>query len=169
MKRINPTTGKPFKRGDIGLNGKIFWQRRLKSKLQNGFFAETWYTPERYEQVYRDNLKRLTLFAKQNPEIVNKRARKWAALNRDKKNQNWQRYRASKTQRTPKWLAKKHFAEIEEFYTIAKMFQIYTGESYHVDHVVPLKGKNVSGLHVPWNLTVIPAKENCRKFNKYDS
>jgi hypothetical protein len=64
---------------------------------------------------------------------------------------------------TPKWLTFIHRALIEEFYEIAAARTMQTGVEHHVDHVVPIKGKQVSGLTVPWNLQVLTAQNNLRK------
>lgn len=77
--------------------------------------------------------------------------------------------RALLLQRTPKWLSEQHKDEIKQFYIDAADCQWLSSEPLHVDHIVPLKGKNVSGLHVPWNLRVILRSDNCKKSNKYES
>jgi hypothetical protein len=69
-------------------------------------------------------------------------------------------------QATPPWLTKLHWQEIESIYSLARDCQITSGQMYHVDHILPLKGKNVCGLHVPWNLQVLPADINQSKRNK---
>jgi hypothetical protein len=74
--------------------------------------------------------------------------------------------RAMKINATPAWLTKEDHVQIQELYEIAQAFKLYTGQQYHVDHIVPLQGKNVCGLHVPWNLQVLEASENIRKSNK---
>ena len=73
-------------------------------------------------------------------------------------------YRVKKIQATMAWANMKL---IEEFYAEARRLEEVTGIKFHVDHVVPLKGKNVSGLHVESNLQIIPAHVNLRKSNTY--
>jgi len=58
-------------------------------------------------------------------------------------------------------------AAIIEIYKKCKEISMMTGESYEVDHIIPIKGELVSGLHVSWNLRVITAKENRTKSNKF--
>lgn len=74
--------------------------------------------------------------------------------------------RAAKLNATPEWLTKEQLEEIEDFYEIAAAFKLYTGEEYQVDHIIPLQNKIVCGLHVPWNLQILTAKENIAKSNK---
>lgn len=74
--------------------------------------------------------------------------------------------RANKKKATPAWLTKEMKKQIKDFYKTAKKLEKETGTPYHVDHVIPLNGKTVSGLHVPWNLRVIPSVENLSKSNK---
>lgn len=79
---------------------------------------------------------------------------------------NKAKYRAAKLQATPQWLNKGHWFEIGCVYLYRDALK-QIGLDYHVDHVVPLQGKKVSGLHVPENLQVLPADMNRLKNNHY--
>lgn len=74
---------------------------------------------------------------------------------------------AAKLQRVPKWLTTDQLKVMQAFYQIAAMLTRENNEPWHVDHIIPLQGKTVSGLHVPSNLQVIPATENTKKSNKF--
>ena len=75
--------------------------------------------------------------------------------------------RARKLDATPDWLTQEHIADIEAIYRLARSLTAETGTAHDVDHIVPLQGKNVCGLHVPWNLRAIPAYQNRQKGAAY--
>lgn len=68
----------------------------------------------------------------------------------------------------PKWVGIDELWMITEVYSIATLRTKIFGFSWHVDHIVPMQGKLVSGLHTISNLQVIPAIENLKKKNKFE-
>jgi len=71
-------------------------------------------------------------------------------------------------QRTPMWLSPFDRLKIKCYYSVAAMLARNNKEPWHVDHIVPLQGKLVSGLHVPNNLQFLRGVDNIRKKNKFE-
>ncbi len=86
------------------------------------------------------------------------RAKDWSKANPKVVQANGARRRAAKKHRTPSWADKE---EIRKIY-------VNTPKGMHVDHIVPLCGKNVSGLHVGYNLQYLTPQENYAKNNQHD-
>lgn len=73
---------------------------------------------------------------------------------------NTAKRRSRKRQATPLWLSELHFEQIKLFYEAAAQHRC------DVDHIVPILGKDICGLHVPWNLQVLDDSLNSSKGNK---
>jgi hypothetical protein len=92
----------------------------------------------------------------------------YSKANPEKMAANLAKRRAAKLQRTPKWLSVDDFWLIEQAYEVASLRSKATNIAWHVDHIFPLQGELVSGLHVPTNLQVIPWFDNLFKANKFE-
>ena len=136
-----------------------------------------------YAKQYRkDNPEKIKVlakdWAKKNPEKIKgyavKAVKAWNERNPDYQSNfykaNKERYIAARARRraaqesaTPTWLTAIDKAMIQEMYDVSEARYIQTGIKHHVDHIVPINGKGVAGMHVPWNLQVITAHENLSK------
>jgi len=136
---------------------------RDKNKLelarkQREYRANNKQARSEYDKKYRE----------ENKETLTEYYRLYKKKHRSSYNANQARRRAFKLRATPTWLLPQHYAQIKRTYKLAKLMEGVTGQSWHVDHIVPLQGSNISGLHVPWNLRVITAEENMKKGNRYN-
>jgi len=95
-----------------------------------------------------------------------KTCKRWKKLNHHKVISSASLRKKKIREAAPKWLSPEQKSFIENFYWLAKDLAAVSGETYHVDHIVPLRGENVCGLHVPWNLQILPADINLAKSNK---
>ena len=145
-------------------------------------FTEFYINKGKHKCYCKECIKQKNIEWKQaNKDKVAEYDKVWQQANKDKKSKNYKNWqvnnrakvnsynsyrRALELQATPKWLTASHKLHMECKYSLAAMLSKHTAEQHHVDHIVPLNGKTVCGLHVPWNLRVIPATENLRKSNK---
>jgi hypothetical protein len=97
------------------------------------------------------------------PQKYRQASKKFREANRWKKNADTATRRASLRGACPSWADRK---QILMFYKTASRVSAQTGIPHEVDHIVPLRGKGVCGLHVPYNLQVITADANLRKGNR---
>ena len=79
---------------------------------------------------------------------------------------NKARYDYLKSKSCPKWLSKDQKDHIKAYYQLAALLETSGYQKFDVDHVIPLNGKDVCGLHVPWNLQILDRAENIKKSNK---
>ena len=131
------------------------------------------YYRERNAKYYAENKEYFKEWAKkyreEHGERLNQYDREWSKNNPEKRNALSAKRRAVKLQRTPAWTETCKWQKfwLKEHYRTAKVLEEKTGVKYHVDHIIPLQGELVSGLHIAENLQVIPAVENLSKSNTF--
>lgn len=145
-------------------------QHRISKYGKNYYESNKDAITERTQSYYETNKNKIAdrhkIYQEINKVVLNVYYKNYREVYKDKRAALQSKRRAIKLNASPNWLTRQDLEQIAELYEIAKAFKLYTGQEYHVDHIVPLQGENVCGLHVPWNLQVIPAKENLSKSNK---
>jgi 5-methylcytosine-specific restriction endonuclease McrA len=102
----------------------------------------------------------------ENKEMHNSINRAWGLKNKDRKAALQAKRRAAQLQRTPAWLTAEDHRLMADYYQMAKELEAIFPWKQHVDHIVPLQGKLVSGLHTPLNLQILSEAANLQKSNK---
>ena len=124
-------------------------KQKLSSKMKKYY--------EEHKEELKPKMKEYgKIYHQLNKEKRNAQVAEWRRNNKDQRRLYEANRRARKLQATPKWC------------DIEKIKEIYMNcpKGYEVDHIIPLKGENVSGLHVPENLQYLTKSENCSKGNK---
>lgn len=131
---------------------------------------------------------RFTQWALENKSKIQTMAKAWDEKNRVRRNERLKARRQENPEKFREWdrnrprtLARKRMEQAnkkrlrqatpkafrtKELRKAIRQIYLARPDGFHVDHIVPINGKNVSGLHVPWNLQYLPASENHRKLNK---
>jgi hypothetical protein len=143
--------------GHVGPNVPSLWRGFKKGRIicKKCYYQE--YALANKEVIAEDKRR----WIKADRERFKATQKRWTSKNTKKILARVRKYQASKINATPKWLDIEQFKQIEAMY-------INCIKGYEVDHIVPLQGDQVCGLHVPWNLQYLPMSVNRRKGNKHE-
>ena len=130
--------------------------RECHAELNKAWYAANKDQCAAYDQAYKTA----------NREQQQAQRKAWGEANVPRVLANNRARQAGLGQATPMWLSNEQHDTIAAIYAEAERLTRETGIPHHVDHIIPLKGSGVCGLHVPWNLRAIPAAENLSKSNR---
>ena len=136
---------------------------RAKNKEHISEQKKAWKLSNKDYVIQRDKC-----YAAENPEKHRAARAKWNKRNMHIKNALGAGRRTAKLNRTPAWVDSEELWLIKEAYNLATLRTKLFGFSWHVDHIIPLQGKKVSGLHIITNIQVITGRENLVKNNKFE-
>ena len=162
-KEISATRNTHYKKNKIDINRKA--KARREADIDRIRKRDRKYRAENKESIKLQT----EIYKKANKETIRKRRAEYGKNNRAKLNAECSKYRSFRLQRTVSWAnldkIKEVYLDCEEINIAAKLAGCT--EKFVVDHIIPLKGKLVSGFHMEQNLQIITATENLRKLNKF--
>lgn len=143
-------------------NKRAWYERNKAAQLAASQTPEAKARKAEYDRQRRAAKKEVIAEAKAAYAAANRTARSayhrsWRAANRQKWNAYLNARRAKERTATPAWV---------DFSAIRSVYERAQAAGMHVDHIVPLQHPAVCGLHVPWNLQLLPPETNRRKSNK---
>lgn len=119
-----------------------------------------------YEKNRDTIIERYQNYKKRNKHVVDAYQKRYRRTNAARRAMSARQRDAIRASAQPGWLSDIDLRKIKRVYERSAELSASTGVAHHVDHIVPLRGENVCGLHVPWNLQVLTASENMRKGNR---
>jgi len=144
---------------------------KLRKKNLDNYLKNKEHRKQKAREYYYENqdsvLEKVHSYYDRNKQSIASYKKTYRSENRGKVNALSRKREISKLKRVPSWLSKKELALISGLYTKCKKMSEDTKILHHVDHIIPLQGKLVSGLHVYSNLQIITASENSKKSNKF--
>jgi hypothetical protein len=114
------------------------------------------YSKSRYSRTKERQIQYAKAYNKANPDKHRQHSLTWQKKHPGKANANHAKYKADKVAATPSWA---DLNAIKQFYQACP-------KGFEVDHIVPLRGKEVRGFHVEYNLQYLTKSENSRKGNR---
>lgn len=164
-------------------NRAAFLKRTKRWRLRNKQRVAVY--QKEYDKIYyRENSETIVVQRKEyrqnNKALVNKQAKQYRDKNKpavQARIKNWRRthkgvcrqygrlYETRRQEAIPKWLTEQDLNTMNTLYESSQRLSKETEIQHAVDHIVPLRGRTVCGLHVPSNLCVITKSENSKKNN----
>ena len=159
-KQCKTTAAKLYRERHTQSCQKMWHEYNTRSDIQE--YHKQW--KEGHQEQYKASQK---MWVERNKDRINKRTQQYAKEHPEWKAAQCAKRRATKLQAMPLWTTKDDLFLIEEAHNLASLRSQLFSFAWNVDHVVPLQSDTVCGLHVWWNLQVIPKTLNISKGNRY--